>query len=75
VKEAYFATALALQRHEANCIAAYRREKAERLRHIADTYAMEALNCTDTSERAWHEGMSEGLRTAAAELDVAQVTA
>jgi hypothetical protein len=66
----YFSTATALQRFEANSVREYRRVTAERLQVLADEYGMSALDSADTTERAWLEGVSEGLRTAAAEIAV-----
>lgn len=68
----YFTTATALQAHEANVLRNYRSHEAEQLRKIADDYGMRALDSADTTERAWLEGVSEGLRVAAAELDVSE---
>ena len=70
-----FENMAAVQKFCADGLIAYRKLKVERFQHLADTYAMEALNNTDTSERSWLEGVSEGLRTAAAELDTEKVTA
>ena len=65
----YFATATALQTHEANTIREFARVKAELLRQQADVLDLEALHCYhDASERAKLEGRAEGLREAAALL-------
>jgi len=71
VSEDYFAMAVAFQAHERTVIRRYRRWEAERLQKIADDYGMRALDATgDVVERAWLEGVSEGLRTAVADIDV-----
>jgi hypothetical protein len=67
----------ALQQHEVRIVMAYRRELAMRLRLTAVDYehrSAEKLN-EDPAFASWAEGVAEGLRTAAAELDPEQVTA
>lgn len=63
--EDYFATALALQRHEANTVNAYRRHMAERLRAEADDYELRADQTAEYTDRKELEWISFGLRIAA----------
>ena len=70
-----FPNVAAVQAFCAEGIRNYRTLQAERLRMLAADYELQLLTCADTSERAWLEGISEGLKTAAAELDTEKVTA
>ena len=63
----YFTTATALQRHEANCINAYRKHIAKVLRDEADAYDLRALEA-DPSEARELSWISYGLRIAATKV-------
>lgn len=72
-----FPEAVQVQAHVALCVTAYRSEMAFRLRMEAGDYEYRAaeLLATDPTQAAWLEGVAEGLRTAAAEIDVQEATA
>lgn len=59
----------ALQQAWLEHVMAVRREYAEKMRGLAVQCEFQTLSVVDAQEKAWLEGMSEGLRTAAAEID------
>jgi len=70
-----FENIAAVQRHCSDMLIRYRCIEAEALRNLAVEYELQSLQALDVSDCNHFAGIAEGLRAAAARLDVAEVPA